>query len=233
MVYGRLVVLAVLTATLAGGIVKSHGQTPTSDTDGPRPLVSGAPIPVGTADRRGPLSAGLWNHVKGIVKLPGAAEPVLFVAAGRHSAEPGLFLYRFSALTGDGVPVFTGRARVVHEFTDADPKAVVQSPDGDIYGLWFEQSALTVSRFDPATGSFPEPLGSPIPIDAPGPVADLGAVFLEDGRVEILLGVSDGARMSPGDYGGRDPRYRPFDGRGIWRGELPSVSYTHLRAHET
>ena len=218
--------LSIMTLACAlGGNVNARGQTLDNQADiGPRALVSGSPVPVGTHDRRGPLSAGLWNHVRGTAILPETGEHVLFVVAGRHSAEPGLFLYTISDVTESGVPVFTGRTKVRHDFIDEDPKAVVQSPQGDVLGLWVSERALVTAHFDRESASFAEPPGASVAIDVPGPVTDLGIAFGDDGSAQLLIGVSDGARMSPGDFGGRDPRYRPFDGRGIWRGEIPYCS---------
>src|SRR5262245_47965035 len=67
-------------------------------------------------DGRGALSAGLSNYPLGAAYVYGTAEqgrsPDLFVAAGRFSHEPGLFLYRWVAASADGAPVFGARIEV-------------------------------------------------------------------------------------------------------------------------
>src|SRR5690348_12027640 len=67
-------------------------------------------------DGHGPLSAGLSNYPLGAAfvyaERGAGGSPDIFVAAGRFSHEPGLFLYRWKATAKDGAPVFGERVEV-------------------------------------------------------------------------------------------------------------------------
>ncbi|HWQ54008.1 MAG TPA: hypothetical protein VN442_10000 [Bryobacteraceae bacterium] len=76
---------------------------------------SGEPMPVGTADRLGPLSPGLSGYPVGVVSVYGSAQPDLFAVGGGASVTAfpyGLFLYRWKGTANDGRPVFGNRIQV-------------------------------------------------------------------------------------------------------------------------
>lgn len=192
------------------------------------------------ADGRGALSAGLSNYPVGAVDVYGAAgrSPDLFVAAGKFSREPGLFLYRWVANEATGAPVFGSRIAVAHPGEEKLPPTgtVFQTSDGTIHGFWLVKGALVRTRFDLQKKAFVPLPGAPLKFGAAvGAVnpdnrtpARFAVVENTDGSIEVVMSVSDGmAFRPPGPPGHREPTFQPFDGRGIWRGGWP---YVYLRA---
>ena len=106
-----------------------------------RKLVSGQPIPVGTPDGRGPLAAGLSSVPVGAAYVYGSERPDLFVTAGNFSADPGLFLYKWTGTGPNGEPVF-GERRKVTEEGGHGVGTIFQTEDGVIHGLWLDGGAL-------------------------------------------------------------------------------------------
>ena len=193
-------------------------------------------------DGRGALSAGLSNYPLGVAFVHGTAaegrSPDLFVAAGKFSHEPGLFLYRWVATDAAGAPVFGSRIKITHPGDDKVPPTgtIFQSRDGAVYGYWLINGAMVRTRFDSGKRAF-EPLpgravkfamaGGAVNPDnrSPGRIA---VMENSDGSLDVMMSVSDGAAFRPpGPPGHRDPGFQPFDGRGIWRGGWP---YVYLRA---
>ncbi len=207
-------------------------------------LVSGERLRVG-GDGRGPLSAGLSNYPLGTAFVFGPAaegrQPDVFVAAGRFSHEPGLFLYRWSATAADGTPVFADRVGVRHPGdTKVPPTGMIfQARSGVVYGFWLNKGTVVRTRFDPATFAF-EPLPAP-PFSLAAPAASgtqmnpdnrtaerFTVMENDQGELDLVFSVSDGTSFRPpSPPGSRDPLFQPFDGRGIWRGGWP---YVFLRA---
>jgi len=212
------------------GITQDNPGNARTNRDEAPPLISGEPIPVGSPDRRGPLSAGLSSRPVGAAAVFGSAQPDLFVVAGRHSSRPGLYLYRWLATAPGGAPVFGERVRVDHPFGDmlASGKvhvAIVQTGDGVIHGVWLKGNELIHSVYDAGKRSFIRDEGGPVSLDGlPRPGREIAVMLNPDGSLEVLISVPDGVRAQPGDYDWRDERYRPYDGAGIWRGGLPYVS---------
>jgi hypothetical protein len=228
---GKIVVACGLVATSATATAAANSA----------PWLRGDRLVVG-GDGRGPLSAGLSNHPLGAVFVHGAAGgdrgADLFVAAGRFSHEPGLFLYRWVATAADGAPVFGARESIQYPTAAGVPPAgaVFQARNGTIYGFWLVRGAILRTRFDRAARAFQPLPVLPVKIPAPAgaPASDaraperLAVIEQTDGSLDVVLSVADGARFRPPEPPGhRDPSYQPFDGRGIWRGGWP---YVHLRA---
>lgn len=201
-------------------------------------------LAVGGGDGRGPLSAGLSNYplgtafVFGTNDAHGTRSPDLFVAAGRFSHEPGLFLYRWSATAAGGAPVFGERIEIAHPGEGKVPPTgtIFQSRTGEVYGFWLLKGAIVRTRLDLTKRAFEVlPLPAVKFVGAEGannPDNRTPARFAvhenADGSLEVVMSVTDGtAFRPPSPPGHRDPAFQPFDGRGIWRGGWP---YVHLRA---
>jgi len=195
------------------------------------PLESGACIPVGTAGQCGPLAThAIVSTPIGAAFVFGKAQPDLFVATGRFGRNTGLFLYPWAATTPDGIPVFGTPIPLQfplaqkHRGKNYPPTGVIfQTQDGAIHGLWRDGKKLLLTTFDPGTRSFAEERTLTIP-GLPRSPESIGLLQNPGGSVEILFGIADGVRYTPDDFSGRDPRYRPYDGAGVWRGGFPYVS---------
>ena len=184
----------------------------------PVPLVPGEPIPVGTSDRLGPVSIALWNIVVGATDCGD-----LFVVAGPHSPRRGLFVLSRTDTTPDSVPVFAPAEYVETPFGEDGPQVVGQHPDGGVYALRLVGGELLVAPYNPERLVFERPTRPPSVIPSiPERSTLVGARFAADGALQLYLSVSDKARYRPPEGpNGRDPDYRPYDGAGIWTGELP------------
>ncbi len=184
-------------------------------------LIPGEPITVGTLDRRGPVSIALWNIVVGATDCGD-----LFVVAGPHSPRRGLFVLSRTDTTPDGVPVFAPAEFVDTPFGEDGPQVVGQHPDGGVYALRLVGGELHVAPYDPEQRVFERPTQPPVTIPSlPERSTLVGARFAADGALQLYLSVSDKASYRPPEGpNGRDPDYRPYDGAGIWTGELPYAS---------
>lgn len=210
-------------------------------TNAAPPWLVGDRIAMG-GDGRGTLSAGLSNYPVGAAYVFGAAStgrsPDIFVAAGRFSHAPGLFLYRWTATSAEGAPVFGLRVELKQPGEGKVPPTgtIFQAKSGITYGFWLIKGSMVRTRFDLEQRAF-----VPLPIPAVALEAADGAVNPDnrtpsrlavseksDGSLDVVLSVSDDTRFRPPEPPGhRDPAFQPFDGRGIWRGGWP---YVYLRA---
>ena len=225
----RLVVIAILLLTNPA----FSNQTAHSEVSGPgTPLVSGKPVPVGTTDRMGPLAfPGIENHPVGIASVFDSKQPDLFLMGNRHG--PGLYLYKYLKTNSEGVPVFGNRIIVKTPFSVKHPPigAIFQTADGIIHGTWLLKNDLVHTVYDREKHSFTEIERQAIK-GLPRAPSSLAVLSNPDESVEIIFGISDGVSSRPphfdpapqylNDY--RDPRYRPFDGAGVWRGGFPYVA---------
>ena len=190
------------------------------ETNEAAPLIPGEPMPVGTADRRGPASIALWNIVVGAADCGNGAD--VFVVAGPHSPRRGLFVLARTDSTPYGVPVFAPAVFVETPFGEDGPQVVSQHPDGRVYALRLIGGELHVALFDLERLLFQHSTRPPVAIpELPERATLVGASFASDGTLDLLLSVSDGVRGRPDGPGGRDVDYVPYDGAGIWTGDLP------------
>jgi hypothetical protein len=203
--------------------------------------LTGDRIAIG-GDGRGPLSAGLSNYPVGSAFVYGSSSsgrsPDIFVAAGRFSHEPGLFLYCWVGRSAEGAPVFGPRVELKQPGEGKIPPTgtIFQTKNGVNYGFWLIKGAIVRTRFDLEQRAF-----VPLPLPPVAFEASDGAVNPDnrtpsrfavsenpDGSLEVVLSVSDNTRFRPPEPPGhRDAAFQPFDGRGIWRGGWPHV---YLRA---
>jgi hypothetical protein len=184
-------------------------------------LDSGKPIPVGAGARRAPLSVGLSSYPVGCGRLSGARQPDLFVVAGAHSPEPGLYLCRSKGSTADGVPVFGHPEKVAYPGAAPKtfPNCTVYQDGASIHGLFLIDRELVHAILDSAKLAFVE--HARIQLDTlPRAPSAVGVVTNTKAGVDLLFSVPDGAGHPPPGPGSRDPAYVPYDGMGIWRGGL-------------
>ncbi len=220
-------VAAFATACASSSRNVSHFNSESDSMESPHaiPVVeSGRPIPVGTDDRRGPLFIGLTTHplCAADVYGDGPGSPALFAAVGPQRDNRGVYLFRYADRTDDGAPVFTDRRRVEHPFPDPGPSAVARDSNGRVWAFLLVNGALESALFDREQFAFIKSARPPVVIpDLPARPALVGATFDSNDALTLWLSVSDGTQHAPGDYDGRDPRYVPYDGRGIWRGGIP------------
>ncbi|MEN6535261.1 MAG: VCBS repeat-containing protein, partial [Bryobacteraceae bacterium] len=185
---------------------------------------SGAPIPVGTADRRGPLSAGLTSFPVGYARVTGAKQPDLFAVAGKFSPEPGLYLYPWKATTASGVPVFGERQAIRHPLGNIDrPVCTIVEEGGVTWGFFVQGSEIIHARFDRDKREFVETSRQALTGLPRAPQA-IAALPRAGGGWSFVVSVPDGNDRRPPGAGSRDMNYVPFDGAGIWRGGTPRFS---------
>lgn len=183
---------------------------------------SGEQIPVGTRDGVGPLAPHAVISVPlGAVALSGSESLDIVVGTTKYGTEPGIWLYQN---VGDeaGTPIFKKRYRITHPFKDPYPPAgcVVQRRDGAVAGLWLSEGALVFTRFDAEFKAFVEP--RPLSITGlPRGAGSVGATELPDGTWLVYLGVGDGTPYITSKADTRNADYMPYDGAGMWHGELP------------
>lgn len=197
-------------------------------------LESGAPIPAGTESRRGPLAAeAIISEVLGAAYVSGAEKPDLFVRTGRFGANTGLFLYPWSGTTSEGVPVFKAPLEIGFPFDAAYPPAgcIHQTPEASIHAVWIAGTELVHTVYDKGKQAFVE--AGRIAIEGlPRNPSNLTVLENPDNTVEVLLEIGDGAPYMPADFSGRDARYQPYDGAGLWRGGYPYASLWALTLPE-
>lgn len=185
---------------------------------------SGEPIPVGTADGRGPFSAGLTSWPAGTASLTGGKRPDLFVVAGRLSNPAGMFLYPWKADGADGAPVFGERIQISLPIpTESTPLCTVTEAQGGVWAFCLQAAEIVAAKLDWPSRTFAETERIPL-TGLPRDPSALLALPREGGTWTFLLSVSDGKGGRPPGPGGRDPEYVPYDGAGIWRGGIPRFS---------
>lgn len=182
---------------------------------------SGEPIPVGTDNGRGPLaSPGISCAPLGAVSVFGGKREDLFVFSDRWY--PGLFLYRNTGQTDQGVPVFSSNPlRIKTPFSQKRPVpgSVFRYKNGVIYGIWVQKKNLLITTYDEKKQSF---------VTA-GQVSCAGLKYtpraiacIPNGpdRIDVYLAIPDGQTFRPkGSHRAAD--YRPYRPDGIWNGTLP------------
>ncbi len=192
-------------------------------------LISGQPIPVGTSGAIGPLAApSVTEQALGAASVFGQSQPDLFVLARGWLPKKGkfsrVFLYPWAATSESGAPVFNEPILVKSPYTG--PGSVIQTEDGTIHGIWIDGSSIVRTEYVRNDQAFVEK--SRVALEGlPRNPSEVGIIKNPEGSIEILLGIADGVVGSPTDFKSRDPRYRPFDGAGIWRGGMP---YRYLYA---
>ena len=209
-------------ATFGAALFSALGA---SDAALGRPLESGACIPVGTPDGRGPLATdAIISDAVGAAYVFGSPYPDLFVRTGKFGMHTGLFLYPWTDTADNGAPVFGQPHAVGHPFGGLypPPGIIHQTADGAVHAVWAVGAALVHTRYDAGEKVFVE-VGRVVIEGLPRNPRSVALIENLDGTVEALLEVSDGVAYKPSDFGGRDPRYRPYDGAGIWRGGHPYV----------
>jgi len=188
-------------------------------------LESGAVIPSGALDGRGPLAAhAVTSEPVGIGHVFGGEEPDLFVATGRHGRNKGLFVYPWAGRGPHGEPVFGVRKAVGYPFDAEYPPSghIVEMAGGAIHGLWLHDNRMGHTVWDRSAMRFEERERIRLR-GLPRGARSVAALVNPDGTVELLLEVGDGVRYRAEGPSWRSPDYDPYDGRGIWRGELPYV----------
>ena len=215
LVAGAVVAVIIYSATPtvhAGGTLKDASM-----------LTSGQAIPVGTRDGLGPLSASITQCAVGSAYVFGSAQPDIFVTGrGWNRTEKGryshLYLYPWVSTADSGAPVFGHPIQVNTRFTESG--AIIQLDDRLIHGVWLAGAELVHTLYDVENHSFSEVERVALP-ELPRDPSEVTVLLNSDGSLEVPLGIGDGVASRPSGFGGRDARYRPFDGAGIWRGGFP------------
>lgn len=180
-------------------------------------LVNGEPIRVGINNGVGDFAVpSIQSSPIGAVNIYGGERPDIFVVADRWN--PGLYIYKWKGDNDSGIPIFSQPIAIDPPFEQAkiEPGHVFEDKNGNIFGLWLREKTLVVASFDQESKRFH--IEDEIEIkQLPLAPYRLTSRLLDDGRIEVYLGVPDGSGFrAPGDHRGKD--YRPYDGSGIWTG---------------
>jgi hypothetical protein len=183
-------------------------------------VVSGRPLKVGTDDGRGLLALPvLENFPRGTAFISSSGGADLFVDGGR-GVSPGLYLYRWKGFSPNGAPVFDTPVLLSSPFKSSG--SIFQTPDKVVHGVWIRGSDLVHTVFDAGNLKFTEKERVSLEgLDIPRP-SGVTIMLNPDSSVEAILAVSGGIKGEPrpATPGWRTKEYDPFDGAGIWRGNL-------------
>jgi hypothetical protein len=188
-------------------------------------LTCGQNVPIGGIEKCGPLSTNaVLNIPLGSAYVFDKAQPDLFVRTGRFGHETGLFLFPWLDTDASGAPVFGEAIAIKYPFEGKHPPAgtVVQIND-KIYAFWLKDGQIIHTEFNKAEYEFTQISSLKLP-PLPYAARNLAILPNPDGAIQIILEIPDGAKGRSDEFSSRDPRYRPYDGAGIWLGGLPYVS---------
>ena len=190
---------------------------------------SGAPLLVGPNNGIGPLSVGLSSYPVGAAKITGGKQADLLVSAGKFSMQPGLFLLPWVGVTQNGTPIVG--APVALNLPGVKPPlgpATLLEHKNDIYLLHApDEKTVECFRLDRPRGRFGEFVRHSritMPKLPRGPTA-IAATMNDDGSLDIILAMTDGAKYRPAKPDWRSPDYVPYDGTGRWTGGYPWISH--------
>lgn len=117
--------------------------------------------------------------------------------------------------------------------------AVITGPDGTIYGVFSAGKAIQLCKFDEKSHSF-DKIAESKPLDIPGDMnVGVGAFVDASGKLNAYFSVGDGVTYrppAPADFKSKGPfpyyhdaSYMPYDGAGMWRGNLHRRMLYHAR----
>jgi hypothetical protein len=182
---------------------------------------------------------GIASKPLGVVVLNGEkAFPAMIDSSDKWY--PGLNLYRTVGFSTQGAPIFSLGEPISADFLDVvdPPGSVIQSSDGEIYGIWCLKDMLVLARLNLTNMAFEKMAESKLE-GLPREPRALTASFNSEDRVDLYFSVTDGTRYkAPGSF--REPEYRPYRPDGIWNGGIPrdavyhaSLSFPHLESNGT
>ncbi len=181
-------------------------------------LETGEAIPVGTDDKVGVLALpSISCSPLGSVAVSDRRRHDLFVVADRW--HPAIYLYRWVKDDESGTPIFSQPIEITPPFKTAgsSPGYVLTDRSGNFVGFWLKSNKMVVASYDESNKRF-DTQGE-IEIEAlPRNPSRLLVRFIDEGLLECFVTVGDGATYRPGKHRAKD--YYPYDGAGIWRGEL-------------
>jgi hypothetical protein len=176
---------------------------------------SGGRVPVAGPESRGPIGGyrGWLPTPTGVADLTGNGPRDLIVRART--------VFPWEGFDANGTPFFG------EPFTITSPNAngtIVQNTGDEVVGLFRSGSELITLRLNSPPPGFQRVAGHTLPL--PDGIGRAAGFIASTGAYDVLYTVSDGREYDPTDYWLHDPRFQPFDGAGIWRGNL---TYDHLR----
>lgn len=201
------IILLILFAAMGS---HSHGQ-----------IVSGRPLKVKNGNGTGPLAlSALVSYPRGTAFISSTKGADLFVDDGGRAKPSGLYLYRYKWLAANGTPIFYSPVSIDSPFKKNG--SIFQTPDKVVHGVWLSESNLVHTVFDFNNLKFTEIERVSLEgLDMPAP-SNVTVMLNPDGSVEAILEVPGGIKGEPRPPmpHWRSEEYDPFDGAGIWRGNL-------------
>ena len=183
-------------------------------------LISGVPLKVGNEKGLGPIALPtLENFPRGTAYISNAGGADLFVDGGRGIA-PGLYWYKFKSIGVNGSPIFDSPILINSSYKSNG--SIFQTRDKIVHGVWISDSDLVHTIFNVKKLKFEEYERVPLRLSNMPRPSNLAIMQNGDGSVEVFLDVPGGIKGERRDYPGRNwtEEYDPFDGAGIWRGNL-------------
>lgn len=170
-------------------------------------LAAGEHVPVGAEDGIGILG-GYTGYI------PSPAGTLDAFGNGPHDlVMRNGFVYPFLGFHESGSPLF-GEPQEIGR--SAGLLSIVHAPDGEAYALQRTGTSVRVRRFNQSSLSFLDVAQRDVGVSITGMAGFVGG----NGNLHVFHTQSDGLSYHPTDYGSHDPRYRPFDGAGFWRGNI-------------
>lgn len=172
-------------------------------------------LPVAAPGGHGPLALRNLRHVPmGYGHVFGSAQPDLFVSG--FGGLQRLYLFPWRETDPDGTPVFKEAIQVQSPFTERGQ--IFQTDDGVIHGIWLTGREVVHTTFNADSMAFSE-VGRVLVASLPSNPVSVAVFPMEDGSVDLVFEISDGVQLRDGDPWTEE--WRPYDGAGIWTGNLP------------
>jgi hypothetical protein len=168
------------------------------------PFEPGEPIPAGGAGHYGIID-GRTSHVCGTAEVFGKGPYDLFVGLRA--------LYPFTHFDAHHVPVYGKRMSINSPMSDG----YVFQQGRDIYAISSSDKKVVLLAYDRQTMQFQYKASATLP----NRISDITGFIASDQKLHAFYTRGNGAGYYP-TPGSHDPEYRPFDGSGFWRGDMPA-----------
>lgn len=182
------------------------------------PWNNGERVPVAGPESHGPIGGyrGFVPAPTGLVDVTGNGPRDLILRART--------LFPWAGMGENGAPIYHA------PITLTSPNAngtIVQNTGSDTYGIFRSGKELITLRLFPEDKAFRRVNGQVM--EVPENVGRAAGFVSAAGNFEVFFTQSDGLEYNPQDYWLHDHRFQPYDGAGIWRGNMTYDYLMHVR----